>query len=82
MTWKKRALAAMWAIVALGWLAFIVLYFTGPSKTVLTVGFAGALILTELAFYATAAVLGLTVLESRKAIWAKLTSPFRKKVEG
>ncbi len=82
MNWKKRALTAMWTVVALGWLAFIVLYLTGPSKTVLTIGFAAALIVSELAVYATAALLGMSVIESRKTIWAKLTSPFRKQVEG
>ena len=82
MNWKKRALTALWSIVALGWLAFLVLYLTGPSKTALTIGFAAALIVSELAVYATAALLGMSVIESRKKIWAKITSPLRKRVQG
>ncbi len=82
MTWKKRALTGVWTIAALAWLALIALYLTGQSKTVLTIGFAAALILSELAVYGTAALLGLSVIESRKKIWAKITGPFRKQMEG
>ncbi len=81
MTWKKRALFGAWTAVGLAWLAMLALYFTGPSKTTMTIAFAGALLLTELAVYATAAVLGLSVLESRKRIWAKITGPFRKELK-
>jgi len=81
MTLKKRALIAAWSIVAVAWLAVIILYFAGPSKTTMAIGFAVALLLSELAVYATAAVLGLSVLESRKRVWAKLTAPFSKRAE-
>ena len=78
MSWKKPTLIGLWSLVAIAWLAVIGIYFTGPSKTVWIATVAGAAIISEVAVWGTAAILGLTIIESRKRIWSKITAPLRK----
>mgnify|MGYP004060938573 FL=1 len=78
MTWKKTALICLWSLVAVAWLAVVAIYFTDPSKTGWIATVAGAAIVSEVAVWGTAGILGLSLLESRKRIWAKLTTPLRK----
>lgn len=78
MNWKKPTLIALWSLVALVWLAVLGVYFSAPSKTVWIVTVTGAAVMTEIAVWSTATILGLTVIESRKQIWAKISAPLRK----
>jgi len=78
MSWKKPILIGLWSLVAIAWLAVIGIYFTDPSKTVWIATVAGAAIISEVAVWGTAAILGLTIIESRKRIWSKITAPLRK----
>ena len=78
MTWKKTALTALWSLVAVAWIAVVAIYFTDPSKSVWVATVAGAAIVSEVAVWGTAGILGLSLIESRKRVWAKLTAPLRK----
>ena len=75
---KKRILIALWSIVALAWLAVIAVYLATPSQGIWIAAVTGAAIVSELAVWGTAAILGLTILESRKRIWKRITAPLRK----
>lgn len=77
MSWKKTALIALWSLVIVAWLAVVGIYFTDPSKTVWIATVAGAAIVSEVAVWGTAGILGLSLIESRKRIWSKLTAPLR-----
>ena len=69
MSWKKPVLIGTWSLAGLAWLAQIpALMLIGEKKTLL-LSLGGAAILTELALYATAGLLGLTIVESRQRIW-------------
>ncbi|MBD59577.1 MAG: hypothetical protein CL808_05595 [Citromicrobium sp.] len=78
MNWKKTALIVLWSLVGVAWLAVIGVYFTEPTKSVWIATVAGAAIVSEVAVWTTAGILGLSLIESRKRIWAKLTAPLRK----
>lgn len=78
MNRKKPILIALWSLVALAWLAVIAIYFADPSQSLWIAAVTGAAIVSELAIWGTAAILGLTILESRKRIWARITAPLRK----
>lgn len=79
MNWKKPTLIGLWSLVALAWLAVIGVYFTDPSKALWVGTVAGAAVISEIAVWTTAAILGLSVIESRKRIWARFTAPLRKR---
>ncbi|WDI32266.1 hypothetical protein PUV54_03555 [Hyphococcus flavus] len=79
MSWKKLALLAVWGVAIAAWVGLAVFYTTDPSTTAWTIGVAIGAVLLEVAFWSTAAILGLSLWESRKAVWRFLTRPFRKK---
>ena len=62
--------------VALAWLGVVAIYFTDPSKALWVGTVAGAAVISEIAVWTTAAILGLSVIESRKRIWARIRAPF------
>ena len=76
MNWKKPILIVLWSLVALAWLGVVGVYFTDPSKALWVGTVAGAAIISEIAVWTTAAILGLSVIESRKRIWARIRAPF------
>jgi len=78
MAWKKWALGAAWCAAAIGWAALVGFYFTDPSAIAWTIAVTGAAILTEIAFWSTAAILGITLWETRKSVFRFLSRPFRR----
>ena len=76
MNWKKPTLIALWSLVALALLGVVGIYFTDPSKSLWVGSVAGAAVISEIAVWTTAAILGLSVIESRKRIWARIRAPF------
>lgn len=79
MEWKKLVLAMVWTAALAAWGALAAFYFTDPSLKEWAAAVTGVAVLTEIAFWATAGVLGITLWESRKAIWRFMTRPFRRK---
>ena len=76
MNWKKPILIVLWSLIALAWLGVVGVYFTDPSKALWVGTVAGAAVISEIAVWTTAAILGLSVIESRKRIWARIRAPF------
>lgn len=72
MSWKKPLLIGAWSLAALGWLAQVPVLLLVSDKTAKLLSFGGAIVLTEIAFYATAGLLGLTLVQSRRKIWAAI----------
>lgn len=68
MTWKKITLSIVWGISIAAWLALIAFKFTDPSMNHWVIGVTSVAIMTEVAFWTTAVVLGATLLESRKKV--------------
>ena len=79
MGWKKAVLALVWSIVALGVLALVGFYFTGPDREAWFIAVTALALSAEVAFWVTAGLLGITVFESRKKIFRFLASPFRRR---
>jgi hypothetical protein len=77
-SWKKTALALVWGLALAGWMALVGIYLTDPSLAEWTAAVATVAVMTEIAFWVTAGVLGVTIVESRKAIWRFVTRPFRR----
>ncbi|MEO1475727.1 MAG: hypothetical protein AAFS13_05040 [Pseudomonadota bacterium] len=69
MSWKKPVLIGAWSIAVLGWIAQVPVLLLVSDKTAKLLSFSGAIVLTEIAFYATAGLLGLTLVQSRRKIW-------------
>ncbi|AOT08273.1 hypothetical protein [Pseudoalteromonas luteoviolacea] len=65
---KKRVLSTVWFVVALSWLAMFAVLFTTDGKSMHITAVTIAAIATELAVWCTAAVLGVAVVDGRKAI--------------
>lgn len=78
MNWKKTALVVAWGLALAGGLFLVGLYFTDPTRTEWFAAVTAVAVMTEIAFWVTAGVLGLTVIEGRKAIWRFITRPFRR----
>ncbi len=89
MKWKKPVLMFVWGVALVGWLGIAAV----AGAKFLSAGFeidtrlwiaylTGVAIVTEAAFWATAAILGVTILESRKRIFGAIFSPFRKRPRG
>lgn len=79
MGWKRTVLALVWGTVALGVLALIAFYFTGPDRDAWFAAVMALAVSAEVAFWVTAGVLGITVFESRKKIFRFLAAPFRRR---
>jgi len=78
MAWKKWGLGVAWCAAAIGWAALVAFYFTDPPAKAWTIAVTGAAILTEIAFWSTAAILGMTLWETRKSVFRFLMRPFRR----
>jgi hypothetical protein len=79
MGWRKIALASIWGLVAAAYAGLAALYFTEPTRESWIAAVTAVALATELAFWATAAILGVTIWQSRKAIFRFLTRPFRRR---
>jgi hypothetical protein len=77
MRWKPLIFAAAGATVAAAWAAVAVTYFLGFKVGAWTVIVTIAALTTEAAFWVSAAVLGVTVIQARNDIWRWLTRPLR-----
>lgn len=69
MSWKKPVLITAWSLAALAWLIQIPVFVFVAEKKTLLLSLGGAALVTELAVYATAGLLGLTLMQSRARIW-------------
>ena len=72
MSWKKLVLGLAWGIVVLAWIGVIAGAGLGLSKAQGVIAVTVAAVITEIAFWVTAAILGVSVFESRKAIWRSI----------
>lgn len=79
MSWKKPVLISAWSLAALAWLVQIPVLFVVSGKTAKLLSLSGAVLLTEIAFYATAGLLGLTLLQSRQKVWATVKTLIKPK---
>ena len=77
MSWKTVVIGFVWGAALLAWGGLAGLYLTEPSVQVWAVGVTVDAVVTEIAFWTTAAVLGLSILESRKAAVRFVTQLFR-----
>lgn len=78
MIYKKLVLALVWGAAVLTWAGLVGYYFTGPTARGWTIGVTAAVLVTEVAFWTTAAILGLSLWESRKKVFSLLKRPFRR----
>ena len=78
--WKKLALYAVAAVLVAAWGALIAGFFIGVSKTMWLVLVTAAAIATEVSFWVVAAILGISVVQARGRIWARLRRPFTRGV--
>ncbi|KZN62004.1 hypothetical protein N473_20900 [Pseudoalteromonas luteoviolacea CPMOR-1] len=65
---KKRVLSTIWFVVAISWVVMLVVLFTTETKSMHITAVTIAAITTEVAVWCTAAVLGVAVVDGRKAI--------------
>ncbi len=78
MAWKKLVLAIVWSVALLVWLGVVGVYLSEPTTREWTIAIAAAALATEIAFWLTAALMGLSLWESRKSVMRFLTRPFRR----
>ncbi|WCL52754.1 hypothetical protein [Gimibacter soli] len=82
MQWKKLVLWTVWPLAAATWVALVVLYFTNPSTAVWTGAVVAAAVMTEVAFWGTAVVLGTNLWGSRRRVFDFICSPFSTRQNG
>ncbi|WP_269716130.1 hypothetical protein [Caulobacter sp. NIBR2454] len=78
MNWKKILLGVVGVACLASWIALgvgLALDVERPLRLGLVVA---AAIATEALFWSVAAVLGVSVVQARRQIWAKVTGPFRR----
>ncbi|HBK92789.1 MAG TPA: hypothetical protein DDZ68_14065 [Parvularcula sp.] len=76
---KKMIVAAAWGIAVSLWIAiFIYKAVADPGLREWTAAVVAGALSLEVAFWVTAGVLGITLFESRKAVFGFLTRPFRR----
>lgn len=79
MSLRKTVIALVWGLAAAVWVGvFIYKFAADPSIKEWTIAVTGAALALEVAFWVTAAVLGISLLQSRKAFFGFLTRPFRR----
>ncbi len=76
---KKLIVAGVWIAVIALWVGIGVYYVAAdPALKQWTIAVTAGAVGLEIAFWTTAAVLGLTLIESRKAVFRFLSKPFRR----
>ena len=79
MRWKPLLLTAAALAVLAAWAAVAISYVLGAKIVAWTIVVTIAALTTEAAFWVSAAVLGVTVIQARHEIWRWLTRPLRSK---
>jgi len=74
---KSLYLKLIWAFVGLSWIALIGVFILGPDVKAWTIAVTGVAIVTEIGFWLTAGLFGLTMWESRKRIFTMTLKPFK-----
>ncbi len=75
---KKLIVASVWLAVLALWIGIGVFYIAAePELKAWTLAVTAGAIGLELAFWTTAAILGVSLFESRKAVFRFLAKPFR-----
>ncbi|MCF2858762.1 hypothetical protein L1286_14850 [Pseudoalteromonas sp. SMS1] len=69
---KKRLLTAIWSLVVVSWIALFAVLFIAEDKTIQVATATVTALMTEGAIWCTAAVTGVAVVESRKAIMSAI----------
>ena len=79
MSAKKAVVALVWGLAALVWAGvFIYKGVADPDIKEWTAAVVAGALSLEVAFWVTAAVLGISLLQSRKAVFGFLARPFRR----
>lgn len=77
---KKGIVAAVWITAVAVWVGiFAYKAFGDPALKEWTIAVTAGALTLEVAFWVTAAILGITILQSRKAVLGFLARPFRRK---
>lgn len=76
---KKTIVTAVWVIALAVWVGIVGYKIVGdPDLKQWTIAVAAGALTLEAAFWVTAAVLGISLLQSRKAVFGILARPFRR----
>lgn len=79
MSTKKAVVALVWGLAALVWVGvFVYRGVADPDIKEWTAAVVAGALSLEVAFWVTAAVLGISLLQSRKAVFGFLSRPFRR----
>lgn len=79
MNAKKVVVAVVWGVAAAIWVGiFVYKGVADPNIKEWTAAVVAGALSLEVAFWVTAAVLGVSLLQSRKAVFGFLTRPFRR----
>lgn len=70
---KKLVLGVIWSIVGVTWLVLGSIFFMVENQTTAIVALTSAAVVTEVAFWLSAALFGMALVDARKMLWAKLT---------
>lgn len=77
---KKSIVAAVWVIAIAVWIGIMAFKAVAdPALKEWTIAVAAGALTLEVAFWVTAAILGITILQSRKAVIGFIARPFRRK---
>ncbi|MFZ5617083.1 MAG: hypothetical protein ACOZAA_07165 [Pseudomonadota bacterium] len=77
---KKGVVAAVWLIAIAVWVGIAAFkVFADPTLKEWTIAVTAGALTLEAAFWVTAAILGITILQSRKAVIGFIARPFRRK---
>ncbi|WP_369743975.1 hypothetical protein AB8S08_05150 [Pseudidiomarina sp. PP-1MA] len=70
---KKLVLSIMWSVVVVSWLVLGSIFFLGDDETIGIIALTAAAVITEVAFWITALLFGMAMVDARKMLWHKLT---------
>lgn len=77
---KKSIVAAVWVIAIAVWIGIVAFKAVAdPALKEWTIAVTAGALTLEVAFWVTAAILGITILQSRKAVIGFIARPFRRK---
>ena len=74
---KKLILGTIWSAVALSWIILGAVFFLSEERTTAIIAVTSAAVIAEVAVWLSALILGLAMVDARKAIWGRL---FQRKV--
>lgn len=77
---KKIVIGIIWSIVSITWLITGSVFFLADSQTTSIVALTAAAVVTEVAFWLTALLLGMALADARKVLWRKITGKSRDEV--